>query len=95
MPRERNGDAVSNQGLRFFTGSAMDPAAKRIEDSEIRAVAPDGRTGFTIRLVGGQPTIEISTWVTFKMNDVLYDSQLIVEPMASNRVCVTAKEYPQ
>lgn len=86
---------MSNQGLRFFTGNAMDPAAKRIEDSEIRAVAPDGRTAFTIRLVGGQPTIEISTFATFKLNDVLYDNHMSVEPLASNRVHVTVKEYPQ
>jgi hypothetical protein len=90
-----NKNAPTNEGLRFYDGNVMDPDTKSIEGGEIRAVSPDGRTAFTIRLVRGQPSIEISTFATFRLNGVLYDNQLAIQPEASNRIAITAMRCPE
>lgn len=82
------------QGLRFYTGNCMDVSSP-IDASEMRAVTPDGRTAFTVRLVDGKPSIEISMFAVFKLNDVLYDNEMIVKPRASNLIEITAARYPE
>lgn len=58
-------------------------------------IAEDGRTLFEIRLARGGVGIEISGGDVCKVQDVIYDEQITVAPVSSNRIRVFRQPYKE
>lgn len=62
-----------------------------IDTDQLLVVAKDGRAAFTIRLLDGEPSIEVAVVSCVRVDGRLYDG-LVIVPTMGNRIIVKMEE---
>ena len=79
--------------MKFITGGSYGIEKKNVEGNTVSVVAEDGRTMFEVILGRDGHSIEVRSFAACKVNGILYDSRMLVQPESASGVVIQARPY--
>jgi len=80
--------------MKMQTGMKLMKDVKPVDGQAIDFVTDDeGRLAFSVKIGEDGRSLEIRACDSFKVDDVLYDNQIIIEPQVSNSIVIRTRRY--